>query len=143
MYSDICPLSRALVIYTAPFFDAIVYGVLVCASTALDVRTDMMKSTHNRLGRLDILVNNVGIQFVSPMHTFPEDKSDAIIAVCLSAAFHSTKAVLPVMLEQGWGRLTNTGSMHALVASPYKSACNAAKHGIAGFPRSTEQDPEF
>ena len=57
---------------------------------------------------------------------------DAIIAVCLSSAFHSTKAALPFMLEQKWGRIINTGSMHALVASPYKSAYNAAKHGIAG-----------
>ncbi len=92
----------------------------------------MIKSAHDKLGRLDILVNNVGIQYVSPVHTFPEDKWDAIIAVCLSSAFHSTKAALPFMLEQGWGRIINTGSMHALVASPYKSAYNAAKHGIAG-----------
>lgn len=92
----------------------------------------MIKGTHDELGRLDILVNNVGIQYVSPVHTFPEDKWDAIIAVCLSSAFHSTKAALPFMLEQGWGRIINTGSMHALVASPYKSAYNAAKHGIAG-----------
>ena len=92
----------------------------------------MIKSAHDELGRLDILVNNVGIQYVSPVHTFPEDKWDAIIAVCLSSAFHSTKAALPFMLEQGWGRIINTGSMHALVASPYKSAYNAAKHGIAG-----------
>ena len=63
---------------------------------------------------------------------FPEDKWDAIIAVCLSSAFHATKAALPGMLERKWGRIINTGSMHALVASPYKSAYNAAKHGIAG-----------
>jgi len=92
----------------------------------------MIQNTHTDLGRLDILVNNVGIQYVSPVHTFPEDKWDAIIAVCLSSAFHSTKAALPFMIEQGWGRIINTGSMHALVASPYKSAYNAAKHGIAG-----------
>ena len=93
----------------------------------------MIKTTQQELGRLDILVNNVGIQYVSPVHTFPEDKWDAIIAVCLSSAFHSTKAALPFMLEQQWGRIINTGSMHALVASPYKSAYNAAKHGIAGL----------
>lgn len=93
----------------------------------------MIKFTHQELGRLDILVNNVGIQYVSPVHTFPEDKWDAIIAVCLSSAFHSTKAALPFMLDQKWGRIINTGSMHALVASPYKSAYNAAKHGIAGW----------
>ena len=93
----------------------------------------MIKFTQQELGRLDILVNNVGIQYVSPVHTFPEDKWDAIIAVCLSSAFHSTKAALPSMLDQKWGRIINTGSMHALVASPYKSAYNAAKHGIAGW----------
>ena len=92
----------------------------------------MIKRTQDELGRLDILVNNVGIQYVSPVHTFPEDKWDAIIAVCLSSAFHATKAALPFMMEQEWGRIINTGSMHALVASPYKSAYNAAKHGIAG-----------
>ena len=80
---------------------------------------------------------------MSPVHTFLEDKWDAIIAVCLLSAFYSIKAALPVMLEQNWGRLSNTGSTHALVASPYKSAHNAAKHDVAGFPRSTEQDPEF
>ena len=67
-----------------------------------------------------------------PAPQFPEDKWDAIIAVCLSSAFHATKAALPGMLERKWGRVINTGSMHALVASPYKSAYNAAKHGIAG-----------
>jgi 3-hydroxybutyrate dehydrogenase len=92
----------------------------------------MIRRAQQDFGRLDILVNNVGIQFVSPVHTFPEDKWDAIIAVCLSSAFHATKAALPAMLEARWGRVINTGSMHALVASPYKSAYNAAKHGIAG-----------
>ena len=78
----------------------------------------------------------VGIQYVSPVEEFPEDKWDDIIAVCLNSAFHATKAALPYMLEQGWGRIVNTGSMHALVASPYKSAYNAAKHGIAGFTKT-------
>ncbi|KAK9807872.1 hypothetical protein WJX72_011754 [[Myrmecia] bisecta] len=97
---------------------------------------DMIKMVHNEFGRLDILVNNVGIQHVSPVHDFPEDKWDAIIAVCLSSAFHTTKAALPFMMDQQWGRIINTGSMHALVASPYKSAYNAAKHGIAGFTKT-------
>jgi NAD(P)-dependent dehydrogenase (short-subunit alcohol dehydrogenase family) len=77
-----------------------------------------------------------GIQYVSPVEEFPEDKWDDIIAVCLNSAFHATKAALPYMLQQGWGRIINTGSMHALVASPYKSAYNAAKHGIAGFTKT-------
>lgn len=73
---------------------------------------------------------------MSPVEEFPEDKWDDIIAVCLNSAFHATKAALPYMLRQGWGRIVNTGSMHALVASPYKSAYNAAKHGIAGFTKT-------
>lgn len=74
-------------------------------------------------------VNNAGIQFVSPVADFPEDKWDDIVAVCMSSAFHASKAALPYMHKAGWGRIINTGSMHALVASPYKSAYNAAKHG--------------
>ncbi|GFR46660.1 hypothetical protein Agub_g8274 [Astrephomene gubernaculifera] len=97
---------------------------------------DMVKQTHSAFGRLDILVNNAGIQYVSPVHEFPEDKWDAIIGVCLNATFHATKAALPYMMEQGWGRVINTGSMHALVASPFKSAYNAAKHGVAGFTKT-------
>lgn len=97
---------------------------------------DMVKKAHEEFGRLDILVNNAGIQYVSPVEEFPEDKWDDIIAVCLNSAFHATKAALPYMLAQGWGRIVNTGSMHALVASPYKSAYNAAKHGIAGFTKT-------
>lgn len=96
----------------------------------------MVQNVHADFGRLDILVNNAGIQFVSPVQDFPEDKWDDIIAVCLSSAFHATKAAVPHMLNQGWGRIINTGSMHALVASPYKSAYNAAKHGIAGFTKT-------
>ena len=92
----------------------------------------MIKGVQEEFGRLDILVNNAGIQHVAPVHEFPDDKWDALIAILLSSAFHTTKAALPFMLEQGWGRIINTGSMHALVASPYKSAYNAAKHGIAG-----------
>ena len=96
----------------------------------------MIKDVQEDFGRLDILVNNAGIQHVAPVHEFPDEKWDALIAILLSSAFHTTKAALPFMLEQGWGRVINTGSMHALVASPYKSAYNAAKHGIAGTTRS-------
>lgn len=97
---------------------------------------DMVGSVAAELGRLDVLVNNAGIQFVSPVQDFPEDKWDDIIAVCLSSTFHATKAAVPHMLERGWGRIINTGSMHALVASPFKSAYNAAKHGVAGFTKT-------
>lgn len=89
-----------------------------------------------RLGAPDILINNAGIQHVSPVDSFPEDKWDAIIAIILSSAFHTTKAALPAMKQKGWGRIINTGSMHSLVASPFKSAYNAAKHGIAGFTKT-------
>ncbi|KAG2427771.1 hypothetical protein HXX76_012096 [Chlamydomonas incerta] len=97
---------------------------------------DMVKQTTDSFGRLDILVNNAGIQFVAPVHELPDDKWDAILGVCLTATFHATKAALPYMLQQGWGRVVNTGSMHALVASPFKSAYNAAKHGVAGFTKT-------
>ena len=90
----------------------------------------------NRHGRLDILVNNAGVQFVAPVEEFPEDKWDTIMAVIMNAPFHASKAALPHMLEQKWGRIVNTGSMHSLVASPYKSAYNAAKHGVAGEGKS-------
>jgi 3-hydroxybutyrate dehydrogenase len=89
-----------------------------------------------RFGAPDILINNAGIQHVAPVDEFPEEKWDAIIAIILSSAFHATKAALPGMKARGWGRVINTGSMHSLVASPYKSAYNAAKHGIAGFTKT-------
>lgn len=88
------------------------------------------------LGAPDILINNAGIQHVAPVDEFPEDKWDAILAIILSSAFHTTKAALPGMKAKGWGRVINTGSMHSLVASPYKSAYNAAKHGIAGLTKT-------
>ena len=77
-------------------------------------------------------VNNAGIQHVAPVEDFPEDKWAAVIDVILNSTFHASKAALPMMLQRRWGRVVNTGSMHALVASPYKSAYNAAKHGVAG-----------
>ena len=87
-------------------------------------------------GSPDILVNNAGIQHVAPIDEFPDDKWDAVLAIILSSAFHTTKAALPAMKTRGWGRIINTGSMHSLVASPYKSAYNAAKHGIAGLTKT-------
>lgn len=73
---------------------------------------------------------------MAPVEEFPEDKWDAVIDVILNSTFHASKAALPFMLREGWGRIVNTGSMHALVASPYKSAYNAAKHGVAGFTKT-------
>lgn len=89
-----------------------------------------------QLGAPDILINNAGIQHVAPVDEFPEDKWDAILAIILSSAFHTTKAAMPGMKAKGWGRVINTGSMHSLVASPYKSAYNAAKHGLAGLTKT-------
>ncbi|MEP7348913.1 MAG: 3-hydroxybutyrate dehydrogenase [Sphingorhabdus sp.] len=89
-----------------------------------------------KLGTPDILINNAGIQHVAPVDEFPEDRWDAVLAIILTSAFHTTKAALPGMKAKGWGRIINTGSMHSLVASPYKSAYNAAKHGIAGLTKT-------
>ena len=87
-------------------------------------------------GGIDILVNNAGMQFVSPVEDFPVDKWDKIIALNLSAAFHTSRLTVPHMKEQGWGRIINTASAHSLTASPFKSAYVAAKHGIAGLTKT-------
>jgi 3-hydroxybutyrate dehydrogenase len=96
-------------------------------------------------GRCDILVNNAGIQHVSPIDTFPVDKWDAIIAINLNSAFHTTAAALPMMRAAGWGRVVNIASAHGLTASPYKAAYVAAKHGIVGMTKTvaleTAQEP--
>ncbi|MEC7290806.1 MAG: 3-hydroxybutyrate dehydrogenase [Pseudomonadota bacterium] len=86
-------------------------------------------------GGADILVNNAGVQHVSPIEEFPVSRWDLIIALNLSAAFHTTRMAISGMKEKGWGRIINTASAHALVASPYKSAYVAAKHGIAGLTK--------
>lgn len=96
---------------------------------------DLIQETQTRLGGVDVLVNNAGIQFVSPIDEFPVEKWDAIIAINLTSAFHTTRLALPLMREKGWGRIINIASAHALVASPYKSAYVAAKHGIAGMTK--------
>ena len=95
----------------------------------------MIAETESRIAPVDILVNNAGIQHVSPVESFPQEKWDDIIAINLSAVFHATRAVLGGMKERGWGRIINTGSAHALVASPFKSAYVAAKHGVMGLTK--------
>ncbi|WP_439370298.1 3-hydroxybutyrate dehydrogenase [Bradyrhizobium sp. PMVTL-01] len=87
-------------------------------------------------GSVDILVNNAGIQHVSPIEDFPAETWDAIIAINLSAAFHAIRAAVPGMKTRGWGRIITTASAHSLVASPFKSAYVAAKHGIAGLTKT-------
>jgi len=88
-------------------------------------------------GRLDILVNNAGIQYVAPLAEFPPAKWDQIIAINLSAVFHTTRLALPHMRSHGWGRIINVASAHGLVGSPFKSAYVAAKHGVLGLTKVT------
>ena len=97
---------------------------------------DLIASAHREFGRLDILVNNAGVQHVAPVDEFPPEKWDFIIAVNLSAVFHATHAAVPLMKAQNRGRIVNIASAHSLVASPFKSAYVAAKHGVAGFTKS-------
>ncbi len=96
----------------------------------------MIRQAEEAFGSVDVLVNNAGIQHVSPVEDFPVEKWDAIIAINLSSAFHTTRAAIPGMKRRGWGRIINTASAHSLVASPFKSAYVAAKHGIAGFTKT-------
>ena len=100
-----------------------------------DQCADLIKDAEKRLGKLDILVNNAGIQHVSPIESFPVDRWDAIIAINLSAAFHTIRAALPGMKRAAWGRIVNIASVHGLVASVNKSAYVAAKHGIMGLTK--------
>ena len=96
----------------------------------------LVSAANEAFGGVDILVNNAGIQHVAPIEDFPQGKWDAIIALNLSSAFHAIKAVIPGMKERGWGRIVNIASAHGLVASPYKSAYVAAKHGILGLTKT-------
>jgi len=89
-----------------------------------------------KMGSLDILVNNAGIQFVSPIENFPPEKWDAILAINLSSAFHAIRCATPGMKAQKWGRIVNTASAHSLVASPFKAAYVAAKHGLTGLSKT-------
>lgn len=97
---------------------------------------DMCEKAVAMFGAVDILVNNAGIQFVSAIEDFPEDKWDAIIAINMSSNFHAMKHCIPGMKERGWGRIVNIASAHGLVASPFKSAYIAAKHGVVGMTKS-------
>src|SRR5881394_1332635 len=96
----------------------------------------MMATALTEFGAIDILVNNAGIQYVAPVDEFPVDKWNAIIAINLSASFHTVRLALPPMKAKKWGRVINIASAHALVASPFKSAYVAAKHGIAGLTKT-------
>jgi len=97
----------------------------------------MMAAAVDEFGRVDVLVNNAGIQHVAPVENFPADRWEAIIAINLSSAFHTTRLALPAMQAAGWGRIINVASVHGLVASAQKSAYVAAKHGIVGLTKVT------
>ncbi len=121
----------------------------IASDTGADVRyiqADLSKGAQSRklitdaaaaFGTVDILVNNAGIQFVAPIPDFPEDKWDAIIAINMSSAFHTSAVALPMMRGAGWGRIINVASAHGLTASPYKSAYVSAKHGVVGLTKVT------
>ncbi|WP_170752866.1 3-hydroxybutyrate dehydrogenase [Ruegeria lacuscaerulensis] len=114
------------------------------------IQADMSKGDECRAlieqsGACDILVNNAGIQHVAPIDQFPVDKWDAIIAINMNSAFHTTAAALPMMRQAGWGRVVNIASAHGLTASPFKAAYVAAKHGVVGMTKTvaleTAQEP--
>ena len=115
------------------------FGVNVSYSAADMARpeaiADMIATTLNEHGRLDVLVNNAGIQYVAPLDQFPVEKWDAILSVNLSSVFHTTRLALPAMRQNGFGRIINIASAHGLVASPFKAAYVAAKHGIVGLTK--------
>ena len=97
---------------------------------------EMVRTTAQTFGSLDVLVNNAGIQHVAPIEEFPVEKWDQIIAINLSSAFHTIRAALPGMKARKWGRIINTASAHSLVASPFKVAYVSAKHGLAGLTKT-------
>lgn len=99
--------------------------------------TDLMQFAAGRFGTLDILVNNAGIQHVAAIEDFPVEKWDAVLAINLSSAFHTTRLALPAMRARNWGRIINLASVHGLVASSQKSAYVAAKHGLIGLTKVT------
>jgi len=117
------------------------FGVTVGYSAADMTRpeaiADMIASTLDEHGRLDVLVNNAGIQFVAPLEQFPVEKWDAILSINLSSAFHTTRLALPAMRRNKFGRIINIASAHGLVGSPFKAAYVAAKHGIVGLTKVT------
>jgi 3-hydroxybutyrate dehydrogenase len=104
--------------------------------TKPDQIADLIAKTKEKFGSVDIIVNNAGVQHVAPIDEFPPEKWDLIIAINLTSAFHMTRLALPHMKAAGWGRVVNIASAHALVASPFKSAYVAAKHGLAGMTKA-------
>ncbi|OSP55474.1 3-hydroxybutyrate dehydrogenase [Pseudoruegeria sp. SK021] len=121
------------------------HGVEVRYIQADMSKGDQCRALIEQAGRCDILVNNAGIQHVAAIDEFPVEKWDAIIAINMNSAFHTTAAALPIMRKAGWGRVINIASAHGLRASPFKSAYVAAKHGLVGMTKvvalETARDP--
>jgi 3-hydroxybutyrate dehydrogenase len=115
-------------------FDVTV-GYSAADMTSPEAIAGMIASTLGEHGRLDVLVNNAGIQFVAPLDQFPVEKWDAILSINLSSAFHTTRLALPAMRQNKFGRIINIASAHGLVGSPFKAAYVAAKHGIVGLTK--------
>ncbi len=117
------------------------FGVAAIYSSAdmskAEAVTGLIDMTLSKFGRLDIVVNNAGIQHVAPLEDFPPEKWDAILAINLSSAFHTTRAALPAMRRNNFGRIVNIASAHGLVGSAFKSAYVAAKHGMIGLTKVT------
>ncbi len=130
------PEDHALAAGIASEFGVRAAYVKADMSNGADCRA-LVAQAVERLGACDILVNNAGIQHVAPMDQFPVEKWNAILAINLSSAFHTTAAALPVMRKAGWGRVVNIASAHGLTASPFKSAYVAAKHGVVGLTKVT------
>jgi len=130
--------AEVVVADLAPTRDPAVDGI---AEIAADISTadgcrDVLAQVHGRSGRVDILVNNAGFQHIAPLEAFPEAQWDRMLATMLTGPFLLTRGVLPGMYERGWGRIINVGSVHALVASPFKAAYVSAKHGLLGLTRT-------
>ena len=104
--------------------------------TVPDEIRSMIERTREAFGSVDVVVNDAGIQHVSPIESFPIEKWDAILAINLSSSFHTTRAALEAMKSRGWGRIINIASAHSLVASPFKAAYVAAKHGLLGLTKT-------
>ncbi|MEI4481514.1 MULTISPECIES: 3-hydroxybutyrate dehydrogenase [unclassified Phyllobacterium] len=129
------PEDHALAQELAERYSTGVVYIKADMSNGADCRALVEKSAE-KFGTVDVLVNNAGIQFVAPVDEFPVEKWDAIIAINLTSAFHTTAAALPHMKKAGWGRIINIASAHGLRASPFKSAYVAAKHGVIGFTKT-------
>ncbi len=127
--------DHALAADIAKRHDAKVIYIAADMSKGAECR-GLVEKAAAEFGTVDILVNNAGIQFVSPIETFPIEKWDAILAINLSSAFHTTAVALPMMRAKGWGRIVNIASAHGLTASPFKSAYVAAKHGVVGLTKT-------